>query len=583
MSGPSKTVAWTVGGVVALGAAACVALGAGWTWKAAALPEGLVSGVTVDGMVPLPGIGASELRALVAARAQDRLQRRVRVVGADAPDVPLLEASLGELGVSLDSDGAVERALSVGHRGNLVSRFRAVKAARERGVDVPIAVRVDASTLFQKLGALKERVETPPVPARLDLDRRTVVAERLGVAFDSFAALADVERIAQGANGDRIVLPVLRTKPEVTKEMLAKLDVHAVLGSYETRFSRRGDQQLRGRNIEVAAARLEGVVLMPGETFSFNRAVGERSENTGFQKSWEILKGEMTEGVGGGTCQVASTFHGAAFFAGLEIQSRAPHSRPSAYIPMGLDATVVYPTVDLKVKNPFPFPVVIHTQVGANTLRFELLGAEKPVHVAFRREIVEYFPYGRRIERSSELRGRNVNLKQHGIRGYRITRTRTLRYASGRVREEVTENVYPPTTEIYEVPRGFDVALLPPLPFAPSPAVDPTAPGGDANGEGAAVAANGAAGRAFAPAVLTATAESGMAGGSLFAGFAPGIASTADLPLPGAAVPEGPPPDDPEEKMRQLRSKGIRVTEPPGTHAPSRAQANPDKTLEIRR
>src|SRR6185503_4092540 len=108
-----------------------------------------------------------------------------------------------------------------------------------------------------------------------------------------------------------------------------------------------------------------------------------------FKMAWEIFKGEMRPGVGGGTCQVASTLHAVAFFGGLEILERLPHSRPSAYIPMGLDATVVYPVVDMKLKNPHPFPVVLHTKVQGNKLRIELLGATKPVRVSFERELVK--------------------------------------------------------------------------------------------------------------------------------------------------------------------------------------------------
>ena len=115
-------------------------------------------------------------------------------------------------------------------------------------------------------------------------------------------------------------------------------------------------------NIDAAASKLDGLVLEPGELFSFNAVVGDRSEENGFQKSWEINKGEMVEGVGGGTCQVASTFYAAAFFSGLDVLERLPHSRPSAYIPMGLDSTVVYPAVDLKVRNPHSFPVVVHAK-----------------------------------------------------------------------------------------------------------------------------------------------------------------------------------------------------------------------------
>ena len=96
---------------------------------------------------------------------------------------------------------------------------------------------------------------------------------------------------------------------------------------------------------------------------------GARSEENGFHKAGEIFKGEMIEGVGGGTCQIASTLHAVAFFSGLDIIERLPHSRASAYIRPGLDATVVYPAVDLKLKNPFEFPVVIHAFIDGDSAK----------------------------------------------------------------------------------------------------------------------------------------------------------------------------------------------------------------------
>jgi hypothetical protein len=197
---------------------------------------------------------------------------------------------------------------------------------------------------------------------------------------------------------------------------------------------------------------------------SFNEIIGERSEANGFHKSWEIFKGEMVEGVGGGTCQVASTFHAAVFFAGFDLLERLPHSRPSGYIPMGLDSTVVYPGVDLKVRNPHAFPVVVHAKTIGWKLRVELLGKEKPIKVQFGRDVLETIPYKRKIVEDARLAGKKVVVKQHGIRGYRVRRLRVLTYADGKTKKEAVTDTYPPTTEIYEVPVGFDVSLLPALP-----------------------------------------------------------------------------------------------------------------------
>ena len=139
---------------------------------------------------------------------------------------------------------------------------------------------------------------------------------------------------------------------------------------------------------------------------SFNAIVGDRSEENGFQKSWEIFKGEMVEGVGGGTCQVASTFHAAAFFGGLDVLERLPHSRPSAYIPMGLDSTVVYPIVDLKLRNPHPFPVVVHAKTDGNKLRDRSSSARaRPSKVTLRPRGARHHRLHAQDRRGADARG----------------------------------------------------------------------------------------------------------------------------------------------------------------------------------
>jgi VanW like protein len=134
----------------------------------------------------------------------------------------------------------------------------------------------------------------------------------------------------------------------------------AVLGSYETKY---GAGTSRGHNIERAAIVFrDGIMIEPGDTLSFNEMVGPRDQRHGFYKAHVIVDGEMIDGDGGGVCQVSSTIHAAARMAGLTVVERLPHTRPSAYIAPGLDATVSWPSKDLKVKNDFEEAVVLDVE-----------------------------------------------------------------------------------------------------------------------------------------------------------------------------------------------------------------------------
>jgi vancomycin resistance protein YoaR len=310
-----------------------------------------------------------------------------------------------------------------------------------------------------------------------------------------YGALAALDRaLAEHPAGDLTVeLPAFAIEPRATKQAALAIDVSQEISRFETKFGYLGGQQNRAGNIRRAASQIDGVVLMPGEIVSFNEHVGPRSVDNGFFPAPEIYKGEMREGIGGGTCQVAGTLHAAAFFGGLDIVERSPHSRPSGYIRMGLDATVVYPTVDLKLRNTYDFPVVVHAVIDKGTLRFELRGRVKAVTVDFTTDTVASATYKRKIEEISWFPEGKVVLKQKGITGHTIKKTRVMRFLSGDTKTEVTTDVYPATFEIYQVGPGTDLSTLPPPPdedgAPPAPAAStPASPPGPPQAQAAPAA-----------------------------------------------------------------------------------------------
>ncbi len=519
------------------------------------VPEaGSVVGIKVAGRAVETG---GDLDALARAQAEKLRARRVEVrYGQRSLGV----ATLGDLGVRVDTARVVAIAREQAPEGDALARVATGRLIARGGVDVPLAPTIDAEVARPWLTRVKDAEDRPPVSARLDLEHHGVTPEQPGHYVDLDGAIGALAELARGASLDDaepIVfdLPVAPLPPRVTSSFVRALDVHTVLATYETYFSRGGDQARRAENIDVAAGKLDGLVLFPDELVSFNRVVGERSEENGFKKSWEIFKGEMQEGVGGGTCQVASTLHATAFFAGLEILERLPHSRPSAYIPIGLDATVVYPVVDMKLKNPYPFPVVLHTKVEGNRVKMELLGKERPARVAFSRELLRTYAYGRKVEEKEGLSARHVILKQHGIKGFRVKRKRLFTFTDGKTREEATTDLYPPTSEVYEVPPGFDVSLLPPLP-ADDVAEDLEHAPADAEGQTPTFATTSATALAAPPSTPPTNG----------APTSPGSATTS-----AAGATPAPTPGD------------LVVEVGRGAHAPTALQANPPRTMTIKR
>jgi vancomycin resistance protein YoaR len=191
--------------------------------------------------------------------------------------------------------------------------------------------------------------------------------------------------------------------------------VDARLGDFETRYSLNESAADRTHNLRVAARKIDGLVLLPGEVFDFNAVVGERNEASGFRPAPVIAGGELVDGLGGGACQIAGTIHAAAFFAGLTILERHPHSRPSFYIKLGLDAAVSYPTINLVFRNDHPFPVVIRMQLEGGAARSEVLGLEQRDMVTFVRRVDGVTPYTESETQDSSLPSGVRVLGQRGV------------------------------------------------------------------------------------------------------------------------------------------------------------------------
>ena len=226
-----------------------------------------------------------------------------------------------------------------------------------------------------------------------------------------------------------------------------------VVAERTTEYRRWGRYHGRARNVERAAELLDGAVIEPGETLSFNDRVGPRTMRAGFRRAPVILAGELTDGVGGGVCQVASTLHAAAWEGGLEIIEHKAHSRPSTYMRMGLDATVAYPVIDLKVRNPFWFPVRVDARAEDGAVVVRIVGAERAREVQSELRVVSRSGYSERIVEDPSLPAGTTEVSQEGIRGATIERVRTIREG-----EEVTTHTdtvrYPSTPRIVRVGTG---------------------------------------------------------------------------------------------------------------------------------
>ena len=247
---------------------------------------------------------------------------------------------------------------------------------------VTLTMGLDATKLTPYVEKLAQQIDRPARDARLDFDPETgelrpVLMSQEGYALDVPQAVAMAN--AQAVTGDHVVsLPVTVMRPDVAVENMSQMGIRELIAEATTNF--KGSSAARVHNIQVAASRFEGVVIAPGEEFSFNHYLGEVSAATGYEES-QIIWGDRTAiGIGGGVCQVSTTAFRAAFWAGLPILERYNHGyRVSWYEPpLGMDATVYAPNVDFRFKNDLSSYILIKTETNVEdtTVTFQFYGTD---------------------------------------------------------------------------------------------------------------------------------------------------------------------------------------------------------------
>lgn len=245
--------------------------------------------------------------------------------------------------------------------------------------------RLIAGLNEQKVAAyvrsLAAQVDRAPQDAQLRWSEGGVAVlreSRDGVKLEQSQATAAL--IAQALLDEReVVLKTTITKPQVASDNLPQLGIRQLLATGSSKFA--GSSPERVNNIRVAANRLNGTIIPAGSTFSFLSALGPITKENGYQEGLTIQGDATVPGIGGGVCQVSTTAFRAAFFAGLPIVERHQHTYRVSYYeqdksPVGFDAAVYNPGVDLRFKNDTEGAILIQTGVDTanSTVAFRFFG-----------------------------------------------------------------------------------------------------------------------------------------------------------------------------------------------------------------
>jgi vancomycin resistance protein YoaR len=234
-------------------------------------------------------------------------------------------------------------------------------------------MRFEGPTADAYFARLERQVDMPAKDAQFAISgsRIRVVPSQAGLTLDvPRSAAAILAAASQPAN--RVAkLTLAESQPKRTTAQAQAMGITGIVGSYETLY---GGDANRIHNVQLVAHLVDGKLIAPGATFSFNGTTGERSAEKGFLVAPVIINGELQTGLGGGVCQVSTTVFNAAYEAGLRITARTNHALYISHYPLGRDATVNYPDTDLKFVNDTPHWLLLRTWVGSSSLTVVLYG-----------------------------------------------------------------------------------------------------------------------------------------------------------------------------------------------------------------
>jgi vancomycin resistance protein YoaR len=229
---------------------------------------------------------------------------------------------------------------------------------RSGASETGLVLKVDHKAAVAGVRKLLDKPNPPPKDAAYSVVDGAVTivpgVPGLGCCGDAAGTILETALLANPARP--VELPVVEIQPKVTAEELSLSGIKELVGTFTTNHAA---GQPRVTNIHLIADLIRGQVIKPGETFSVNKFVGERTREKGFVVDAVIQDGKFDESVGGGISQFATTLFNAAFFAGLEFPEYQSHSLYISRYPYGREATLSYPRPDLQIRNPSPHPILI--------------------------------------------------------------------------------------------------------------------------------------------------------------------------------------------------------------------------------
>ncbi|HDP70261.1 MAG TPA: hypothetical protein ENN38_05595 [Actinobacteria bacterium] len=271
-----------------------------------------------------------------------------------------------------------------------------------------------------------------------------------GSEIDTAAAFRETEKVIKNNFPREVILKTRTVAPDLTTEEAQAMGIKERVSVFTTRYS--PSNIPRVNNIHLLAKALEGVMVAPGEVFSFNEAVGPRTAKKGYMEAPTIVNGELVSTVGGGVCQVGTTIFNTAFFGGYPIVKRSNHSFYISKYPTGRDATVSYGGADFKFRNDTSAHILIKTYYTSSSVSVSFYSTDFGVKVSYKTsQFTNAKPYSiEYVDDPTLLVGEQV-VEEQGINGFDVTVYRTITRNGEIIKKDKFFSHYKPKKSVVRV------------------------------------------------------------------------------------------------------------------------------------
>lgn len=310
--------------------------------------------------IDLGGKSKEEAKNIINAQYIDDICNKKLYVTIDDKIYPINKSQLIK---SYNMDSSIDKAFNFGKNLNIMEQHKLIKLGSNKSYSLDFTC--DDEIIRSFISRIEKEINKSPTNATIKMNiegKIQIHADRKGVIVEKEKLYEYIKDILKtGTSGDiYIEAPVKEVEAKIKKSKLS--GINTCISSFSTSF--KSSSFMRANNIKVCIKAINGTILMPGEVFSFNDVVGERTKERGYMEAPVIINNKIESGIGGGICQVSSTLYNAILKAGIQNIERINHSLPSSYVGLGLDATVDWQNIDFKFTNTLHYPIYIegHTQ-----------------------------------------------------------------------------------------------------------------------------------------------------------------------------------------------------------------------------